>query len=388
MKKWQADTIVVGVGIWGASAMWALASRGHDVLGIERFRPGHGFGSSVGGSRMFRLTCLEHPGLVPLARRSLQLWRRLEQQTGTSLLHQSGALLIGPADGHIVGGTLRAADVHGIDVEILGLRELRRRFPRHAALPPDDIGVWEPSAGLLRAELSVRAAATAATAAGARLMTDTRVLSVEPVEGGVAVRTPAGDLYARRAVLTVGSWLSTFTSALPLSPVRFPVTWFQPQNHHAEFELQRLPVFMRELPDGTVLWGNGRENGHEVKLGVETRGRETTPFDLDVEHRTVDAADWQSVADLVPRFLPGLSAAPSRVAVSMISETPDGQFALGFLDSDHRILAAGGCNGHGFKHAPGVGEAIATILSGENTQFDIGFTMADRFVADDVGSAP
>ncbi len=66
----DAEVAVVGLGAWGSSALWQLASRGVRVLGFERYGLGHPFGASHGGTRMFRVTCLEHPGLVPLAKRS------------------------------------------------------------------------------------------------------------------------------------------------------------------------------------------------------------------------------------------------------------------------------------------------------------------------------
>lgn len=378
MRNSDAEIAVVGVGMWGAATLWRLAERGHDVVGIDRFEPGHGFGSSVGGSRMFRLTCLEHPGLVPLARRSLELWRRLEHDSGAGLLNQSGALLIGPPHGHIVGGTLRSARTHDITVETLSRTDIHARFPGHAGLSEDEIAIWEPSAGLLRAEDSVRAAAAAAVRAGATLMTDTRVQTIEPAGDGVIVHTPTGTLRVRRVVLTVGSWLSSFTTTLPLRTVRFPVTWFEPRSDTTLFELERLPVFMRELPDGTVLWGNGSESGNPVKLGIEVHGRTPAPFDPEVPHRTILRADWRAVADRLPTYLPGLHPEPSQVAVSMITRTPDGQFILGHLDGDRRIIVAGGCNGHGFKHATGIGELLADFAEDETPRYPVEFTAAGR----------
>ncbi len=155
MSRWDADVAVVGLGAWGAMALWQLASRGVEVIGFERHHPGHALGSSYGGSRMFRVTCLEHPGLVPLARRSQDLWRQLEDESGRRLFFPTGGLLIGPEEGVIVGGTLRAARAHGIEVHTLTPVELRERFPRHTGVPGHHRAVWEPSAGVIRSEESI-----------------------------------------------------------------------------------------------------------------------------------------------------------------------------------------------------------------------------------------
>src|SRR4051794_34152005 len=67
-----------------------------DVLGFEQFRPGHVQGSSHGHPRLFRVACLEHPNLVPLAQRSLELWRELAERAGTPVIEITGGLMIGP----------------------------------------------------------------------------------------------------------------------------------------------------------------------------------------------------------------------------------------------------------------------------------------------------
>ena len=84
MRAHDAEFAIVGLGAHGAQAFWRLAARGTDVIGFEQFLPGHDRGSTHGQTRLFRTLCLEHPGLVPLARRSLGLWRELEEQTSTS----------------------------------------------------------------------------------------------------------------------------------------------------------------------------------------------------------------------------------------------------------------------------------------------------------------
>ena len=78
MPEFDTDVVVVGLGAWGSSALWRLAARGVDVVGIERFGAGHGQGSSHGETRLFRVACQEHPDLVPLARRAGELWRDKE----------------------------------------------------------------------------------------------------------------------------------------------------------------------------------------------------------------------------------------------------------------------------------------------------------------------
>ncbi len=55
------DTIVIGVGGMGSTALRHLARRGQKVLGIERFDLGHSMGSSHGLNRIIRLAYFGHP---------------------------------------------------------------------------------------------------------------------------------------------------------------------------------------------------------------------------------------------------------------------------------------------------------------------------------------
>src|SRR3954464_11893031 len=103
------DVIIVGVGAMGGAACWQLARRGVRVLGLEQFDIPHALGSSHGQSRMIRLAYYEHPDYVPLLCRAYELWDQLEAMSGQKVLYRTGGVYIGPIDGEVVGGSLRAA---------------------------------------------------------------------------------------------------------------------------------------------------------------------------------------------------------------------------------------------------------------------------------------
>ncbi|MFI1399327.1 N-methyl-L-tryptophan oxidase [Streptomyces sp. NPDC020681] len=379
MTRWDAEAAVVGLGAWGASALWQLAARGVDVMGFERFTPGHSLGSSHGGSQMFRLTCLEHPQLVPLAQRSRELWSELEDAAQEQLFVASGGLLIGPENGHVAGGTLRAARAHGIDVRTYTAAALRFQYPRHTGVADHHTGVWEPSAGILRPEATVRAAVSLARRAGARVFADTRITGVEPVTGGVLLHTAQKTVRVRQVLVTAGSWLSELVPGLPLETVRMPMTWFRPLEPDGSFTLEEFPVFMRELDDGRVLRGSGMEGGHDIKLSFEDRSVSAKPIDPDDSDRSVTPDDWSDLARMLPAKIPGLESLPAKVTVCMRTRTPDGQFVIGRPGGDPRLIVAGGDNGHGFQHATGIGEALADLAQGSRTQVPLEFLSPDRF---------
>src|SRR6266542_2445755 len=109
---WEA--IVVGLGAHGSAAAYRLATRGHRVLGFDRFARGHTLASFGGLSRIIRLSYYEHPSYVPLLKRAWELWRELERDSGETLLTQTGGLYMGPPDGELVSGSLASARTHGL----------------------------------------------------------------------------------------------------------------------------------------------------------------------------------------------------------------------------------------------------------------------------------
>lgn len=378
MRETDADVAVIGLGAMGSCALWRLAERGVDVLGIERFDLGNDQGSSHGHTRLFRVACLEHPGLVPIAKCSENLWRELEERTGDKLLDITGGVMIGPPDSPVIAGTLRAARDHDLPVSTLDAEQLRARYPQHAGIAATDSGVLDPLAGIVRPEQGVRAACRAAADAGARVLDSTRVTDVRPVDGGVRIATSTEDYLVRQAVVTTGPWLHEFAPHLGLQPLRTAMTWFAPRAGDSSFDISRLPVFIRQLDNGDRMWGHGAVDGIDPKVGPsETTGthQEVHPDEMD---RVAAPADWAKVSELVRRGLPGLDPVPSHATTCMTTRSHDGQFQLGRPGNDGRLVIGGGCSGHAFKHATGLGEAIAQLVCDEPAYTDLSFMDPER----------
>src|SRR5665213_2926809 len=103
------DIAVIGLGAAGAAALSALAREGAHVVGIDRFKPPHSFGSSHGETRLLRTAYSEGAFYVPLVRRAIVLWRELEARTGTRLFEQSGVTYAGPPGDWFVASARAAA---------------------------------------------------------------------------------------------------------------------------------------------------------------------------------------------------------------------------------------------------------------------------------------
>src|SRR5438093_9458991 len=111
----------------GSAAAYHLALSGRRVLGLDRFRPPHSFGSSHGLTRIIREAYFEHPLYVPLVQRAYDLWADLERTSGRSLLLQTGGVMVGPPEGTLVRGAIRSAVEHRLAHQILSSAELHRQ---------------------------------------------------------------------------------------------------------------------------------------------------------------------------------------------------------------------------------------------------------------------
>jgi len=377
----DAEFAVVGLGAMGSNAAWRLAARGRSVIGVERFHPGHVQGSTHGKTRIFRVACLEHPHLVPLARQSRDLFRELERSSGLPVVSQSGAVMIGPESSDVIGGTLVAAAAHGLPIERLDRSTLLARFPQHANVPADHVGVWDSEAGLAFPENAVVAAVDAARAAGAEIYTDTRVTSIELIDGGARVGTATRDFTVQQVVVTTGPWLGKLVPDLPLEPQRTPMMWFDERDGAAgSHSIDSFPTFIRAMDDDQWIWGHGSGDRFGIKIGPESDPN-FVPIDPDTVDRYVSADDWAHVSRLVAQAFPGIEPVPARTTTCMITRSPDGQFQIGRPYGDPQLVVGGGGSGHAFKHAAGIGELIAQIATGEPTLIPTGFVDPNRFLA-------
>lgn len=382
IEAFDTDVIVIGLGAWGSSALWRLAERGVQCVGFERYSNSHALGSSHGYTRLFRVACQEHPGLVDMARKSRDLWKELESVSGEPLLFETGALSVGEPTSDMVAGTIRAGAESGVAVEQLTREEVQSRFPGYATMSPTEIGAWDPEAGIVDPDAGVRAANDAAVAAGAQTFFDARVTDIELLDDGVAVTVAGRTWAARQVIVTAGAWLGKLVPGLPVEAWRTPMQWFESKKgpNDPEFMLENFPAFMRRVKPGVSIWGHGSALGEPVKIGLGLDDGAFDSTDPDECDRGINPArDWGVLSEAIAALFPGLNPMPVQSRPCMVTMSPDGQFLIGRPDNDPRLLIGGGCSGHGFKHATGIGELLAQLATGEAPYLDAAFVDPNRF---------
>jgi sarcosine oxidase len=357
------DVAVVGLGAMGSQTALELAWRGRSVIGFDRHRPPHTLGSTHGRTRIIREAYFEEPLYVPIVQRAYELWRRLEERSGTHVLTITGGLMLGAPDSEVAAGARASAVEHGLPYEELSAREVRERFPAYA-VPDDHVAIFEPRAGFLEPEAAVEATLALAADAGADLHYDEPVLELD----GCVLRTERGTYTADRVVVAAGAWLpellpelaATFTAA------RQPLLWLAPREPEL-FGPDRFPIFVWEWQPGWAFYGFP-DVGDGFKAAVHHHGERTTPDAVDRELR---AEDEEIIRELVRRYFPAGDGPLREAAVCLYTNTPDEHFVIDTLPGDERVVVASPCSGHGFKFAPAIGEVLADLATGKPPGFDL-----------------
>ena len=381
------DAIVVGTGGMGSAAADALAGRGRRVLAVEQFGVAHDRGSSHGRTRIVRQAYFENPAYIPLLRRAYELWDTLPPAVG---IHRVGCLSLGAASSPVVTGAARSAAEWGIEIEQLSAAQVRDRFPQFRPRAGDE-AVFEPDAGFVRPEETVRLYTERARARGAEILTGHRVTGWEQSGAGVRVavagvdpRTGEStadvvtDVTADHLVLTAGAWTPTLAPVLGLSiHVERRVMHFFAPREPAMFAPGPMPTFIWDLADNDSIYGFPADGADGVKIGFHNRGG---PADPDRPQPPATPAEATAMRAVLEERLPSAAGPAVRSVGCLYDLTPDHDFTVGLAPGTaDRVVFAAGTSGHGFKFVPALGELLADLVITGECRYDLDFLRPGRF---------
>jgi sarcosine oxidase len=319
---------IVGAGVMGCAAAWALTARGADVTVYEQFGLDHDRGSSHGRTRIVRLSYPD-PNWVRLARESMDAWRELEAESGTSLIELYGIVeLVSSRDLTSAAGL----DALGIEYSWLDSDAARRLG---AVLPDGWSALFQPEAGVVRSDLALRALHDAAVAHGARVETGRRIESLDDVDADVVV-------------VTTGPWIRELVPDVPVQVTRETLAYFRSEGDPA-------PAIV-ELDE--ITRGHGMYSLYDPVYGLKAGVHHGGP---DADANVAGAPDPASVArvsEWVRDRFPDVDPEPIGAETCFYTSTVDGSFVV---ERRGRLVVGSACSGHGFKFAPVVGRQLASL---------------------------
>jgi sarcosine oxidase len=359
------DVLVVGAGAFGAWTAHHLVAAGARVAVIDAYGPGNARSSSGDESRIIR--CGYGPDEIysRWARRSLSQWLRFFDDIARlelPLFYRCGVLWMGTSGDSYTDATRETLQRSGHPVRVLDAAALRTEYPHLLA---DDVtsALLEPDCGVLMARRAVQTLIAHLERRGAEV----RRGRVHPPEGsaprlqGVRAAT-IGNLQADAFVFACGPWLPKIFPALlerRIRPTRQVVMYFGSPPGDERFGPQRTPAWV-DFASG--IYGVPDIEARGLKVGIDAHG---PPFDPDTEDRIVDDASIATARAWLRRRFPPLADAPlleSRVC--QYENTSTGDFLIDRHPEFENVWMVGGGSGHGFKHAPAVGEHVAALIGG------------------------
>ena len=343
----------------GAAAACELAREGLSVALIDQSALPNPRAASVDHSKVFRFAYPD-PFYVRLAMDSLKRWCALEEETGTPLLTQTGALLIGKRRPSFETECYEAMLNSGCEAEMLDHEQVAARFPQFNA-HAFEFGVFDPSGAITHAEIALRALIELARRRGVRILENTRVIDVRNTASRVVVACDsASDIECERAMIASGPWSRKLLPFLAdrLTTTRQELVYFEPAAEISRsFEPSAFPIFL-ELESG--FYGFPIHHNGSMKIANHLKGAVVDP---DALHDEVDDSFIGSCRTFFNEFIPALADARVReTRVCIYNNTPDDDFIIDWHPTLEGVLVVTGFSGHGFKFGPAVGRIGAELL--------------------------
>lgn len=373
MAEQTFDVIVVGVGGTGSAAVYHLAKRGLNVLGLERFEIPHEMGSSHGLTRIIRLAYYEDPSYVPLLYRTYELWYELERESGDKLLYTTGSIDAGPEDSEVFQGSLESCQEHELDHEVLNSKQLTQRFPGYR-FPSETMAVFQPQGGVLVPERCIEAHARIAQQHGATIHTGECVSGWDILaDGRVQVTTDQGTYTAEKLVICSGAWAYKLVPQLANKavPERQVLIWLETKQPDF-FTPERFPVWNARVEEGKFYGFPEFNPGGDtpgMKYGRWRHRYETV--DPDTVDREIHQEDEDLLRAFGERYFPEGAGKTLNMKACMFTNTPDEHWVLDTLPGAPQVSVAAGFSGHGFKMASVIGEVMADLAQHGTTKHNI-----------------
>lgn len=366
------EVMVIGLGAMGSATLYQtallLTGSNKKVLGIDQYDLSHAQGSSHGESRITRLATCEGEEYVALAKRTLEIFKQLGQETKTELYTATGGLIIGQQDEKdgFLQKTMAVATAHKINHRELTAAKIAKKFPQ-LKVQSSAHGYYEPTMGILDPEKCINTQLQLVRQHGAEIHTKEKLLSfTRGPQGVIRVKTDRNEYVTEKLVIATGPWLPQTLNIKNLTVHRSMLYWFEIKPSLLEkYKKGNFPAFIWDLGQGNAVIGFPAIKDNCLKVALfptgEKGGVAVTPENV---NRSVSAEEQQETYQkYIQPYFHGIINRCVKTAVCLYTAAPGNKFVIDYLsDFGKRIMFVSACSGHGFKHSAAIGEAVAQQL--------------------------
>ena len=356
--------VVIGAGVFGSWTAHHLLEAGHSVTLIDAFGPAHSRSSSGGESRLTRGAYGKDVIYTRMAFDSLPQWKELSAISGLPIFVQAGVLFFFPTEEPYFRDSVAAHEQLGLTIDVLGKREMERRFP---IFDFDGIalGLFEPTFGALLARRAVLTLVEKFVRAGGEYLMGSVATPVREGAAVIDLTLSSGDrVGADFFIFAPGPWLpKVFPDAVGrrILPTRQEIFFFATPAGDDRFLPSAMPCWA-DFNHGDMFYGFPDLESRGVKLAHDVHGPIVDP---DTQDRRPTQEALSEIVTFRDRRFPLLRGAPlTEARVCQYENSSNGDFLIDFHPQLENVLLVGGGSGHGFKHGPEVGRYAAARLAG------------------------
>ncbi|MFN6567409.1 NAD(P)/FAD-dependent oxidoreductase [Dendronalium sp. ChiSLP03b] len=350
---------VVGAGIVGLSAAWALWRDGHQVTVYEQKALPNSLGSSVDQHRLIRYPYGSELGYTCMVTDAYQAWEKLWTDINKKLYAPTGTLVLAKTGESWANDSADTLGQLGLSVQWLDADQLQHTFP---LLVADDVesAFYLDSGGVLLADQIITAMVQHLNSRGVTFHTQVQVREIVPdlarivLSNGIVVD-------ADTLVVAAGPWVTRLLPDLSqrVTPSRQVVVYLEPPPDTIA-QWIAAPMILDIDPDSgfylvpPVL-------GTELKIGDH---RFTLTGDPDCE-READEAEARTIFEQCKQRLKEFDRYRlQRSCTCFYTVAPQERFIVECLGNSWLMT---GFSGHGFKFGPLLGLALAEAVAGRRT---------------------
>lgn len=378
MSAPDADVVIVGAGIIGASCAWYCSRAGLRVTVVEAGEPARGTTSTNMGQ------IVVEDGSAPefaLTRLSARLWRELSPELPTTAGYDRiGTIWVARTEEEMrsLEDRRRSYEGGGVGVDILDSTEIH--FEEPGLAPGVEGGLYVRDDAVVNGAVATGFLLDRLRADGGEVLVHHRVAALTPS----GVRTADGDLVrAPRVVNATGVSAAALSPGVPVQPRKGHLLYLRSGPGFVRHQLIETGYVRRAQDVGTdsVSFNAQPRPAGETRVGASRQ--------LGVSSPDVDPGIVGAILARAEEFLPGISGfSVTRTETGLRPASNDGLPLIGPWPLQEGVFLAAGHEGLGITTALATGRLIADQLTGSASEIPIAPFLPRRVLDAGAGGSP